>query len=233
MEEATRARIESFWARLVMPDPEQRLHRTNVIEHGPAMFGYPGILAVLRQRRVFLSAPSDMTVTITGWRPTSETVIDPSWWAHHLPEWSVLGPSIHSFLDHTEGLPTASRACLVTVSDVADALQARVTPEEWAEAGFARDDVEAAWLLDDDQGRPVAASNLTLFDGTPADVGVLVAGDARGQGYAAEVGMVSARCAVDECGLARWRSLATNMASRRTAARLGFEDDCTQLAIRP
>lgn len=83
----------------------------------------------------------------------------------------------------------------------------------------------------DDQ--TVAAANLTPFDGMPADVGVLAHPFGRGRGFGTAVASVATSYAVQEFGIARWRALITNTASRRIARRLGFEPDCLQIALRP
>lgn len=150
-----------------------------------------------------------------------------------LPGWVVLGPSVDSFLDRTEVEPDATRSRPASVAEVHRTLRTRVSDDEWAESGF-DGNLEKVWVLHGDaSGDVVAAANLSLFDGSPADVGVLVARDARGRGHAAQVGATATFDAVQGDGIARWRSLRSNDASRRTAFRLGFQDDCVQLAIRP
>ena len=80
--------------------------------------------------------------------------------------------------------------------------------------------------------RTMAASNLTPFDGVPADVGVLADPAVRGRGVATMVAATAARYAVERHGIARWRAIEVNAPSRRLAKRLGFEDNCVQLAVR-
>jgi len=46
------------------------------------------------------------------------------------------------------------------------------------------------------------------------------------------VAATAARYAVERHGIARWRAIEVNAPSRRLAKRLGFEDDCVQLAVR-
>lgn len=155
------------------------------------------------------------------------------WWTERLPGWKVLGPSVHSFASSHEQLQAAGSAYPASPAEVRAALASRVSADEWAESGFAGDDVEHAWLLDDAQNRPVAAANLTPFDGVAADVGVLVAREVRGRSHAAAAAAAAVRYAVGHHGIARWRALETNSASRAVAARLGFDEDCRQLAARP
>ena len=79
----------------------------------------------------------------------------------------------------------------------------------------------------------MAGANLTPFNGMAADVGVLTALAARGRGSATAVAAVACGAAIERHGIARWRALVGNAASRRIAERLGFEEDCRQLAVRP
>ncbi|KAB7739773.1 hypothetical protein GA707_20055 [Nostocoides sp. F2B08] len=231
MREQLRVRVEDYWRRFLgVDDVESR--PSVLLVHRSALAGYPGVFVVLREDQVIASVPPGLAATAKAWPLTRETVADPSWWQDRLPGWAVLGPSVQSFLDHTDALPDTARTRPVGPAEVLRHLRERVTGSEWAESGFNKD-LEKAWLLDVEGGRVVAAANLSLFDGVPADVGVLVAGDARGHGYSAVVAATATRHAVHAHAIARWRSLDSNTASRRTAHRLGFQDDCVQLAIRP
>lgn len=162
--------------------------------------------------------------------------MDVQWWQSHLPGWLVLGPSVHSFLDQPDLLSVAVGETVVRYAAQQDLARLRdqVTEAEWAESGFARDDVAQAWVVTDWQDQPLAAANLTWFDDIPADVGVLAAPTARGRGLAtAAAAAAAAGYAVEHHGIARWRALTLNTNSRRIAARLGFEEACLQLAVRP
>ena len=127
------------------------------------------------------------------------------WWADRLPGWSVLGPSVHAFLDRTDQCPAGPLGLIVRAAGAGDldGLRGRVTGAEWAESGFAGDDVALAWVATDPGGQVLAASNLTPFDAVPADVGVLAAAAARGRGLATAVAAQAARHAVDHHGIAR------------------------------
>jgi RimJ/RimL family protein N-acetyltransferase len=141
---------------------------------------------------------------------------------------------VHSFLDRS-GLATATvgdAPVQPAGSDLLRLLRERVTDSEWAESGFAGDDVANAWVVVDENDWPMAASNLTPFDGVPPDVGVLAGPAVRGRGVATMVAATAARYAVERHGIVRWRAVETNAASRRLAKKLGFEDDCVQFAVR-
>ena len=230
--EESRLRIDEYWRRFFGVDDFGHGHGVLVV-HGSALVGYPGVFVVLRKGQVIVSVPEALADTAGAWPLTEETVADASWWHDRLPGWVVLGPSVHSFLDRTDVEPDATRSRPASVAEVHRTLRTRVTDDEWAESGF-DGNLEKVWVLHGDAGGDVvAAANLSLFDGSPADVGVLVARDARGRGHAAQVAATATFDAVQGHGIARWRSLRSNDASRRTAFRLGFQDDCVQLAIRP
>jgi GNAT superfamily N-acetyltransferase len=227
----SRLRIERHWSRVFGVDVADAGDRV-VVAHAAPVLGYAGILVVVRQGSTLVSAPPCLVEEVAAWPWAEGAAVDPRWWAARRPGWAVLGPSVHSFLDEDRSLPRSPRARRCAVDEVRQAMGARVADGEWDEAGFG-DDVESAWVLDDADGRAVAAANLTSFDEAPADVGVVVGRDARGQGYAVLAGAVAARAAIAACGIARWRARTSNVASRRSASRLGFVDDCIQLAVRP
>jgi len=86
---------------------------------------------------------------------------------------------------------------------------------EWAEGGFADPD---GVLYGIEQGGLVAAGNLTLFRGYPADVGLLTHPAARGRGLAKKI----AGDALPAAGIIRYRALAANSPSLAIARSLGF-----------
>jgi hypothetical protein len=206
-----------------------------VVEHRGELAGYQGILCVIRNERVLVSAPPRLVPTVRSWRPTISAAGDALWWNERRPDWSVLGPSVHAFTDRPAPPPPATEGAEVRPATPADLVSLRdaVAPAEWAESGFAGDDVASAWVAVDRAGRVLAAANLTPFDGLPADVGILSAPAVRGRGIATLVAAVATNDAFERHGIARWRALCVNTPSRRLAHRLGFEDDCVQLALRP
>lgn len=161
------------------------------------------------------------------------SALDQDRWTAQLPDWSVLGPSVHAFADEFVDVPAAGMLIKVAAPDDLAGLRAAVPAADWGDSGFAGDDVREAWAAIDPDGRAVAGANLTPFDGVPADVGVLAVPVVRGRGIATAVAAVASGSAIERHGIARWRALVGNAASRRIAARLGFEEDCRQLAVRP
>jgi RimJ/RimL family protein N-acetyltransferase len=201
----------------------------------PELSDYPGIYAILRHEKAYVSAPADLVAPIRHWNPTTARVADPDWWHRHLPDWLILGPSVHGFTDSSPAIDIQGPPVHVepTTPDRLLDLYAEVDPAEWAESGFAGDDIALAWRASDDIGRTIAAANLTPFDGSPTDVGVLTGSTMRRHGAATAIAAVATGYAVREFGIARWRALTTNNASLRIAERLGFEPDSVQIALRP
>ncbi|GAB3914461.1 hypothetical protein GCM10011575_44920 [Microlunatus endophyticus] len=234
MQQRGRDRVEAFW-RAVFGTTDCSNHAVITPHRAPDLHGYPGIYAVLRQETAYVSAPEYLVDAISQWRIDPTTVIDPGWWLRQLPDWQILGPSVHAFTD--EAPPADHRASRFRIEPVLPGqlteLRSRVDPAEWGESGFGGDDIEGAWQAVDDSGHVVAAANLTPFDGSPSDVGILTRPEARGRGAATAVGVRATTHAVREFGIARWRALSGNTASRHIADRLGFEPDCLQLALRP
>ena len=231
---ATKERVDDFWHGLFGEGSSCCTGHFAIVEHGEPLADFPGIYCVLRQQTGYVSAPAHLVETVTSWHPSVDAVVDAQWWGDRLPGWIALGPSVHSFLDRTDLLPVAGDTIVRAAEpDDLHQLRERVTQAEWAESGFAGDDITHAWVVVDQRGRPVAASNLTPFGDVPADVSVLADPSVRGHGVATVAAATASRHAVEHVGIARWRALATNKPSRRIAEKLGFEDDCIQLAVRP
>jgi GNAT superfamily N-acetyltransferase len=230
----TRGHVDGFWREVFGPEPSGGDERV-VVAHGSLLKGYEGIYCTLRRHTAWISAPATLVNEVMDWAPSAETVMDARWWGEHLPGWTVLGPSVHSFADGTTLISRSVRSAALrpaTQRDLA-VLREQVTDEEWAESGFGGEDVVDAWILLDERGDACAASNLTVFQGSPVDVGILVAPSSRGRGLATMVATAAASHAVQRSGFSRWRALSTNTASQRVAEKLGFEVDCLQLALRP
>ena len=133
---------------------------------------------------------------------------------------------MHRYLDEdpgaADGVREVDRASLLALRD-------RVSDDDWWESSFdeALDDPGTVAFATDGGG-----AVLTVLDGAPRNVGLLVAAEARGRGVGTALGRAAASYAVRHHGYARWRSRDANVASSRAAARLGFEPYVTQLAVR-
>ncbi|WP_377494588.1 GNAT family N-acetyltransferase [Microlunatus sp. GCM10028923] len=224
-----RHRIDQFWGEVFGGSTGAAV----IVEHRDALLGYAGIYCVVRDSWVFVSAPGPMIENVRALDLDPVTAQQPDWWAERIPGWSVLGPSVHAFADEITDVSAPGVLIKAAGEDDLAELRGSVPVEEWAESGFAGDDVADAWVAVGPDGRAVAGANLTPFEGVPADVGVLSVPAVRGRGIASAVAAVASRTAVEQHGIARWRVLVGNRASRRIAARLGFEEDCRQLAVRP
>jgi len=192
---------------------------------------YPGLYVAWREQGLHVSAPApdvpELQDRLAG--AGLERLRDEAFWQGLAEERGValVGPSTHHYLDVDPG-PVAE-VVVPTAGDLAG-LRERAGEADWRESGCA--DTAMPFCLRRD-GVLLAASNLNLWDGTPRDIGVLVAPEARGRGLAPVVGRHAASHAVREHGLARWGARNTNVASLATARRLGFGSWCTQLALRP
>lgn len=145
------------------------------------------------------------------------------------PDAQVDGPSCHSYADERSfrGSPDsdavsvdgrdAALLAFLEGNDVAD----------WAESGFpqhpssANPETTRFWLLRE-HGDVVAGANMTEWRGLPADVGVLTSPTERGRGLASRLVGAMVVAALPTVGVARYRALASNLASLAVARRLGF-----------
>lgn len=101
-------------------------------------------------------------------------------------------------------------------------------PADWAESGFPRepaaaDPVTTTYHGIIEHGHLVGAGNMTEWRGRPADVGVLVARNARGGGLATRLAGAMVAEALLHVDVVRYRALVTNAPSLAVARRLGFE----------
>lgn len=107
------------------------------------------------------------------------------------------------------------------------ALEALCAPDDVIAAELTR---KRSWftLLSDSEpaetAPPLAAAGYLEWAGVLADVGVLTAPDARRQSNAQVVARLATNDAFDEGMIPQWRTNAENGASRRLAARLGYEE---------
>ena len=134
----------------------------------------------------------------------------------------VLGPSWHGFTDaahFTPAGPAAGRR-LDRSDPLLAGLRAACGEAEWAEGGFA-DPKGVIYGIEED-GRLMAAGNLTPFRGYPADVGLLSHPDARGRGFARRIASQMISDALPAAGIIRYRALTTNSPSLAIARSLGF-----------
>lgn len=195
--------VEDFWATTLPRAQGSEDSPVVVGVHRGSLTDYAGVFVVERRGMVVISAPSRLVRELQQKSLWPDNAMDPVWWLAQLPGWIVLGPSVHAFLDGVDLLPQSDDAESPTVAQIADALRHRVTPAEWAESGFGGGDIVKAWLLRNELGHPVAAANLTLFNGIPADVGLITAIDTRARGYGRTVSAAAVRWAIEHHGIAR------------------------------
>ena len=142
----------------------------------------------------------------------------------------VHGPSWHGFVDPAHVLtPVEGRGRrLPTDHPLLTELRHACGDDDWAEGGFYfGDDLEEEAVLVygiEEQGRLVAAGNLTPFRARPADVGLVTRPEARGRGLATSLTVRMVTDVLPHVGVVRYRALLTNAPSLRIAASLGFQE---------
>lgn len=232
----TRSRVDASWSKTFDLDPVE-LHRpgVRVREHNTPRTAWRGLYVLSVDESVFVFTPADLTEPIsralTG--VDANTALVPEWWRGVFadPAVRVLGPSVHHYLDDGTGLAAhaAGRRLNPLDSAALNALRGAVDVREWQHAGF---DEEAPMLFGLFEGDELAAAaNLTPGPAAASDVGVLTRQDRRGRGYGTALAATAAKQAIGLYGVARYRSLDTDIASLAVARRLGFTEYGRNLAI--
>lgn len=222
--------LRQWWSR-VFDVEESVLWRSVSVRAHTELGDYPGLFVAWRGDGLHVSAPAadvaDLGARLDG--SDLDALRQDAFWQSLADERDValIGPSTHHYLDADPG---PVEEVVVPTEDELASLRDRAGDTDWRESGFA--DTSTPFGLRYD-GELVAAANLNRWDGTPRDIGVLVAPEARGRGLAPIVARHAASYAIREHGLARWGARNTNTASLATARRLGFTAYCTQLALRP
>ena len=232
MRPATRSTVDQWVADLLgMSVSNVWRPGVTVVRHA-GLGEYPGIWVLRRADAIRVSVPpgaDEAAVNMLVDQAPGE-LTDPAFWRSFEPTrgFVALGPSVHAFTDAPGVAPPEVEQ--VDPSALTGFLDA-ARPADRSESGFG-EDVPIAFALRSD-GEIVAAANLTPFRDEPTDVGVLTGPAHRGLGHGARVARAATAYAVSRFGLARYRALTTNAASRAIAAALGFEDRFDQLAICP
>lgn len=142
----------------------------------------------------------------------------------------VDGPSWHGYANGRSSRGTVDVAAQPVDLDDTSLLAflERHDLADWAESGFPRDPGSAdpettLFYVLRENGRVVAAGNMTEWRGVPADVGVLTDPMLRGRGLAGRLVGTMVADALPSVGVVRYRALVSNAASLAVARRLGFE----------
>lgn len=192
----------------------------------------PGVYVLVRGDACRIAAPADWVPALTDATSdlTAAAALQPRQWAPLLPPGTVIhGPSVHAYLDSAAGLPAPDGVVEVDREALAE-LESACPPAEWGEGGFGHTGRFFARYA----GQTIiAAGNLTDWRGVPSDVGLVTRPGHRGRGHGLRIGAHAARVAIAAAGIARYRALADNVASRRIARRLGFVEYGGNLMIRP
>ncbi|SEA62619.1 GNAT family N-acetyltransferase [Leifsonia sp. 21MFCrub1.1] len=229
MKAEAEARVDTYWAEVFDVDVariwEPGIHTTW------ARDPWPGVYVLVRPGVVRLRAPDRSRAEL---EPILQTVggadaLDVDRWQRVLGAFSprILGPAIHSY--RGDGLPVDG-AGIEPVSGVEVlAFSREVGDAEFEESGLA--DASRMFGVRAD-GRLAAVSGLSDWMGQPSDIGVLTLPGLRGRGHGRRVAAAAVNDAIATAGIARWRSLAGNTASRSLARSLGFEDRGENIGIR-
>lgn len=184
-------------------------------------------LVLVLDDHAHIDAPVDhleAVVTHTQGRAPAE-LLDPATWTP-LAAAPVLGPADHFWADHTTALGVGAPE--ISLDRLAE-LRPLVTDGEWVEAGFSSHPILAHGLERD--GRLVAAAVLTALWGWPADVGVLVAPEARGEGLGRRAAASALAAAVSVAGFGSFRVERGNESSRAVARHLGLDAYGTNVLV--
>jgi GNAT superfamily N-acetyltransferase len=220
-------RVDEYWA-AVFGCPVERLWAPGC---SVSAYDMPGAYVLVHGDSCRIATPA-------AWVPmlahasrdlSAGDALDRRRWSELLPRITAIhGPSVHAYLDSVAELPDPGDVIEVNGDALTD-LRSACPPAEWAEGGFG--DTGRFFALHK-AGTLVAAGNLTEWRGVPSDIGLVTHPDHRGRGYGLLVGALAARVAIAESGIARYRVLADNLASRRIARRLGFVEYGSNLMIR-
>jgi GNAT superfamily N-acetyltransferase len=220
-------RVDEYWAD-VFGCPIEQLWRPGCSVSASDM---PGAYVLAHDDSCRIAAPASWVAALADATRdlTAADAMTPQLWSDLLPDvTAVLGPSVHAYLDSAHDLPNTGSVMEVDL-DALTELRTACPPAEWAEGGFGDDGCFFGLY---DRGTLVAAGNLTDWRGVPSDIGLITHPDHRGHGYGMRLGAHAARIAIANAGIARYRALADNRASRRIARRLGFVEYGGNLMIR-
>jgi GNAT superfamily N-acetyltransferase len=208
----------------------------HLVRGGRSFQGYQAVYMARFESSIIVYAPPEcgpLAKTVLASIPKDEC-FTPATAAHIAgsKEERVLGPSRHAFVDAAHFRPADKPAG--TRLDVDDpmlvGLQAQCGEGEWAEAGFGHAEGLLYGLKSGD--RLLAAGNMTMYRGHPADVGVIADPAQRGRGIARRLVTKMITDLLPSVGIIRYRALLTNLPSLAVADGLGFVSRGEDLVVR-
>ncbi|WP_020077084.1 GNAT family N-acetyltransferase [Cryocola sp. 340MFSha3.1] len=229
MKAEAEARVDGYWAEVFEVEVARIWHPG--IHTTWARDPWPGVYVLVRPGVVRLRAPGSerakLEPILRG--VAAEDALDAGRWRVDLDAFSphVLGPAIHSY--RSDPVTSDPRDIAVVSEHDVRLFADEVGEGEFEESGLA--DATTVFGVREN-GRLVAAAGLSVWMAEPSDIGVLTLPGARGRGYGRRVAAAAVNEAIELAGIARWRSLASNAASRSLARSLGFEDRGENLGIR-
>ncbi|MEV6524309.1 GNAT family N-acetyltransferase [Longispora sp. NPDC051575] len=210
--------VEEYWNRALGRDTTPGVHLVADSRggHGVYVLGTPGCVRVT----VPTEQLTDAVMAVHGIGP--ESLLTAEFWSEVFPQASVLGPSQHHYLTSADRLPEHSAIRRLNPGDhlALAELRSACPEEDWEEGGFA--DEPGALFGAFDEGRLLAAANLTNWNGQPTDVGLLTRPEARRRGLATRTAAAASSHALRLHGIARFRALVDSPAAMRIAQRLGY-----------
>src|SRR5215475_11272734 len=233
----TRERVDAFWSQTLAVD-SAALHSPGVHArpNPPDRQGWRGIYVLAFDKAANVFAPTDLLPTIQARAvdDDAEAALDPLVWAAELGpvRSTVLGPSVHFYRDHADGLKAYASGRRINPRDAQAlaALRGAVPHDEWEASGFTAQSGLLFGLFSDD-GRILAAANLTPGPDSATDVGVVVHPEARGRGYDVQVAAAATLQAIAIHGIARYRALAEDPGALALATTLGCSEYGRSLVI--
>jgi hypothetical protein len=233
----TRERVDAFWSQTLAVD-SAALHSPGVHArpNPPERSRWRGIYVLAFDKAANVFAPADLLPAISARAVDydADAALDPTVWAAELGgiRSTVLGPSVHFYRDNADGLSAFAAGRRINPRDAHALAELRgaVPPADWEAASFTAQSGLLFGLFGDD-GRILAAANLTPGPESASDVGMVVHPMARGRGYEVQVAAAATRQAIAIHGVARYRANAHDPAALAVAATLGYSEYGRSLVI--
>ena len=237
---ATSNIADTYWARNVGCSVEElRPRMPHVRAQAGDLMGYEGIFILQFGAAPLVSVPPELVPELfpSAAEFTLEAVSDRERIRQLLAPCAVtrvIGPALLCYADEScFRPPPLEGARALTASDAAAfaMLKARCVPEECEAKEF---DLESGNTFGDldASGALRAVANFHIWSDRIAHIGVITDAEARGRGHASRAVGVATQEALRVGLVPQYRVLSDNLASRRVAAKLGFEEHGWSVAAR-
>lgn len=232
----TRERVDAFWSSTFGLDAaDLRLPGVRVRPHTPSRASWRAVFVLCFGDAVCVLAPTSLVApladALAAWTPGD--ALDPSAWANVLGPAAarMVGPSLHHYLDDRTGPDAHAAGRRINPRDFAAlaSLRSAIPAAEWELTGFASQPAMMFGAFDGEE--MVAAANLTPGPDAATDVGVVVRPRVRGKGFGTQIAATAAKQALLMHGVARYRTVGTDVAALALARRLGFSEYGRDLTV--